>query len=113
MSYRFHPIALEQQEAIWFYTYETWGVDQADRYIAELHGFIEGLCREPNSPRIKRVPVSFEDPVYVARYRHHYVYFKWASSESDTILVLSLLHESMDLPMRLRETLSRIQAGGH
>ena len=111
MSYRFHPIAIEQQESIWFYTYETWGENQADRYITELHQFIEELCRKPKSPRIKRVPVDFDDPVYAGRFRHHYIYFKRASRERDAILVLSVLHESMDLPARLRETLSRIQAG--
>lgn len=110
MTYRFHPVALEQQESIWFYTYQTWGAEQADHYLTELHRFLLKLCREPKSTRIKRAPVEFATPVYVARFRHHYIYFKQAAGNGGDMLILSLLHESMDLPARLREALSRIQA---
>jgi plasmid stabilization system protein ParE len=84
-------------------------VEQADRYITELHQSLFQLCREPKSTRIKRAPVEFATPVYVARFRHHYIFFKQANGKDGDMLILSLLHESMDLPARLREALSRIQ----
>ena len=40
MKYSLFRTADFQQEEIWRYTYQLWGKEQADRYIAELHNAI-------------------------------------------------------------------------
>ena len=111
MILSFHPLALEQQEEIWYYTYTTWGVEQADRYIHQLHDFLSNLPGDLDAPTIKRVVADLRRDVLMVRYAHHYVFFQRADDQAsgNGIQVLSILHESMDLPERLREVLDQIR----
>lgn len=47
--------------------------------------------------------------LYFVRYERHYVFFRELSD--DGIGVISILHESMDLPRRLREDLEARSIG--
>ena len=110
MTFRFHPLAIEQQEEIWFYTFRAWGEEQADRYLADLHHFLEKLPESLKSPRIKRVAVEGDLPVFMVRHAHHYIFFRTARDPAiQERLVLSILHEKMDLPRRLSQTLARLK----
>lgn len=31
LPYSFHPLADEQQDQIWYYTFTEWGIEQADK----------------------------------------------------------------------------------
>jgi toxin ParE1/3/4 len=33
MKYRISKEAINDHESVWFYTYETWSLEQADRYL--------------------------------------------------------------------------------
>lgn len=84
---------------IWDYTEKTWGADQADTY---LRGLAVAIDKAQHTRRLWR---SVKDEtlagVYYFRYRHHLVFFRELSQ--GTLGIITVLHESMDLPERLRE----------
>ena len=91
--------ARERLLEIWNYTERTWGEEQADRYVRELMEAIHGLHGARH--RWRSVTVEALADVFVSRYRHHYLFFRELSSGD--IGLISVLHENMDLPARLKE----------
>lgn len=49
MNYRISKEALNDLEKIWIYTFETWSIEQADRYFNLLMDEIEYLTVNPKS----------------------------------------------------------------
>ncbi len=89
------PKAESDLIGIWVYTSEKWGVDQADRYLDQLDQGMQRLIHHPTLgadythvlPEYRRLQVE-----------HHAVLYKVRASE---VLVVRVLHESMDAPARL------------
>ena len=50
LLYSFHPLADRKQDEIWFYTYEKWGLEQADKYIDELHVALNNIASNLEHP---------------------------------------------------------------
>ncbi len=99
MAVRIYPSAKERILEIWDYTERTWGEDQADQYVRELVVAINSLVG--NRHRWRSVMDEALPSVFFFRHHHHYVFFR---ELSDTSLgVISILHENMDIPSRLRE----------
>jgi toxin ParE1/3/4 len=76
-------------DAIWDYTYDRWGVEQADFYVQEIRRTIEQLARD--------VPVSSDvghlhRGLRKARAGSHLVYF----FEGEQLDVVRILHERQD-----------------
>jgi len=83
---------------IWDYTCDTWGEEQADRYLRELAACMNGLDSQRTLWRRigdKRIP-----GVFYVRCAHHFIFFR---ELPDAFAVISILHENMDLVRRLRE----------
>ncbi|MET4698810.1 toxin ParE1/3/4 [Constrictibacter sp. MBR-5] len=40
----FTPLARGDLEGIWDYSAETWGTEQAERYVRQIHAVCEALC---------------------------------------------------------------------
>lgn len=98
MKVRILPAARRRLLEIWDYTAKTWGIGQADRYLAGLDKHLSGLLAD----RTKwRVPLTRIPGVRFSRYEHHYVFFRELGSGD--IGVITILHERMDLPRRFRE----------
>ncbi|USE35244.1 type II toxin-antitoxin system RelE/ParE family toxin [Endozoicomonas sp. SCSIO W0465] len=105
--YRFHPVAIAQQEEIWLYTYEYWGEKQADLYIDGLHQYLTSVAR--NHALLKVLPESIINGVSFLRYKKHYVFVKSSDgAQSEVLYVLSILHSSMDIPARLNGLLDEL-----
>lgn len=76
---------------IWFYSFETWGQDQADRYSAALHalfgrivaGSVASRPAESTRPDLRKVPIG-----------RHMVFFR---ESADAVEVVRVLHEKMDV----------------
>ncbi|MFD1157714.1 type II toxin-antitoxin system RelE/ParE family toxin [Roseovarius aestuarii] len=82
--------ALNDLDEIWDYTAETWGPDQANRYLEDLRSVIEEL------PEGKTVSQGAEDTLPGARkvFRgRHVVFFR---DSIETIDVIRVLHQQMD-----------------
>jgi plasmid stabilization system protein ParE len=103
MTHRIYPSAKERILEIWEYTEEKWGEEQADRYITGLFAELD----EISSARFRWKPVREQgfESVYVARYRHHFIFFRELTG--GVLGVISILHEVMDLPNRLHEEVKR------
>lgn len=84
---------------IWDYTERTWGARQADAYLRSLAAAINKAQTSRSlwrSVRDEQLP-----GVFYFRHRHHFIFFRQLSTGD--IGIISVLHESMDLPARLRE----------
>lgn len=99
MQVRILPAARERLLGIWQYTSETWGDEQADDYVG---GLVSSLSRLVGKRDLWR-PVKEKrfSGVFFVRYRRHCVFFKELTDGS--LGVLTILHESMDLPNRLKD----------
>lgn len=98
MKVRILPAARRRLLEIWGYTARTWGIEQADRYLAGLDSHLSRLLAD----RAKwRVPMASIPGVHFSRYEHHYIFFRELSSGE--IGIITILHEKMDLPRRFRE----------
>lgn len=108
--YRFYPRADAAQDKIWRDTVETWGEKQAVTYITGLHTHLQRLCEERaiwrKLPQRLAVPADVKHEAYFSRYEHHYVFFR--ELDNGDLGVMSILHERMDLPVRLAEDLAAL-----
>jgi toxin ParE1/3/4 len=91
----FREAALLDVEEIWLYTFETWSLEQADRYYELLMNEIAFLSKKPKSGKsINALRVGY----YSAKMKSHFIFYKFSTTELD---VVRILHESMDIPNRL------------
>jgi len=111
MKYRFYPAADAAQDSIWIYTKETWGEDQAEKYIVGLHQHLAKLADDRNLwlrlPKELVVPSDLEIEAYFSKYKHHYTFFRELSN--GVIGIMSILHEKMDIPVRLNHDLAKFR----
>ena len=102
--YSFHPEADEQQTNIWIHTCQHWGAEQADNYIDGLHDKLSITAQDFSI--LRDLPGEIGAEVKFFHYKRHYVFLKKASDDCfEKIQVLAILHDSMDIPIKLREML--------
>ena len=87
---------------IWDYTLEKWGEKQADAYVRKLVTAIHSLGG--NRLLWRKVPDKTLAGVWFVRHEHHYIFFR--ELPRGTVGVITVLHESMDLPARIKEVRS-------
>lgn len=100
--YSFHPLADKKQDEIWFYTYQKWGLEQADKYIDGLHAVLETVALDLKHPKVRSLPSE----TAAGHFGKHYLFFCLAAENvPERIQVLTILHDSMDIPARVKEDL--------
>jgi plasmid stabilization system protein ParE len=104
MPAKIYPAAQERILEIWYYTEKKWSEKQADAYVRELVAEIETVAVQRH--RWRPVFDGALQGVYFFRHRHHYVFFRELSKKR--LGVISVLHEKMDIPARLREDAERV-----
>ena len=113
-AYRFYPRADAAQDRIWRDTSDTWGEAQADTYIRGLHAHLQRLCDNRliwrRLPQKLSVPSDIKRKAYFSRYERHFVFFRELGNGD--LGVMNILHEKMDLPVRLRDDLAALDAKG-
>ena len=103
MAVKIYHAAKERLIDIWDYTEQTWGEEQADKYV---RGLIEAIhAAVGKRHRWRRLKDEAVSGVFGIRFQHHYVFFRELSD--GTLGVISVLHEKMDIPARLREDSER------
>lgn len=81
---------------IYAYTTRTWGGPQAEAYLIGLEDACLRLVRGSATP----TRLGFRsEPLFKLRQGRHLIVFR----DSETILILRVLHETMDLPAHLGE----------
>lgn len=91
----FHEEALSDLEEIWLYTFETWSLEQADRYYDLIIKEIDFVSKKPTSGKSLN---SMREGYYSTKVKSHFIFYKFSLTELDIVRVL---HESMDIPNRL------------
>ncbi len=84
---------------IWDYTLERWGQEQADLYLRDLIKHIHSLSQE--RPHWRHLADPDLPGIWFIRHRHHYIFFRELSP--GLIGVITVLHEKMNLPARIRQ----------
>ena len=88
-SYRLAPLAEQDMEAIWEYTFEHWGINQANFYTDELVSVFEGLAASSSQEiSCDNIRVGYK----FCRQGKHLIYFK---TTNYGVAVIRILHERM------------------
>lgn len=105
--YSFHPIADEQQTDIWLYTYEQWGIHQADEYIEGLHNKLTEVAEDFSL--LRTLPAEINSQIKFFHYGSHFVFLKKIDEKHchEKIQVLTILHDRMDIPHKLHDILQQ------
>ncbi len=105
MAHKIFRPARDRLAEIWDYTERLWGEEQADRYLTGLALELDKIAASPY--RWRRVKAEGLEGVYVAKYRHHFIFYRRLLGSE--LGVISILHENMDLPGRLKEDYGRAE----
>ena len=89
--------AINDIEEIWFYTFETWSKDQADRYHSLIIKEIEFLSTNPESGKIL---THIRKGYRSTKVKSHYIFYRITLDELE---IVRILHENMDIPNRLND----------
>ena len=96
MEHKIYPSARSRLLEIWEYSEGIWGAEQADNYIEGLFAELDRIALR--SYQWKQVQQTGFEGIYFSKYRHHFIFFR----DLDGLLgVITVLHESMDIPNRL------------
>lgn len=109
-SYRFYPAADQRQDEIWDYTLDQWGEQQAEKYITDLHNHINKLANNRllwrELPSKLLIPQDLSSTVYFSHSGKHYIFFR--ELPDGVIGIMTILHQMMDIPVKLAEDLRKI-----
>ena len=87
--------AEEDLTNIWLYTYETWGLDQAEKYYDLIVSCCEAIgSGKPRSKQVEGLP----NDIRVQNCERHYIFFM----PQEHPIILAILHGRMDFLQRLK-----------
>lgn len=89
--------AVSDLEEIWLYTVEKWSVEQADRYYNLLFDEINYICK--NSKACKSME-HVRKGYRASKVKSHIIFYRVLN---ESIEVIRILHEQMDIENRLYE----------
>ena len=98
-GFRIQRTAGQRLDAIFVYTRDRWGQQQAEAYINSLFARFADIAarRFPWQP----VPVEFGVTGYVCRHERHFIY--WKLLADGTVGIVTILHERMHQLDRFRD----------
>ena len=87
--------AVSDLEEIWFYTFEKWSKEQADRYYNLIFNEINYICKNVSAGKsMEHVRKGYR----ATKVKSHLIFYKIVN---DTIEIIRILHEQMDIENRL------------
>lgn len=99
MKYKISTEAQNDIEKIWLYTFETWSLEQADRYYNLIFDEIEFITKNPKSGKDYN---DVRKDYYRSKVKSHYIFYKINQKEAE-IEIIRILHQQMDIETRLSE----------
>jgi toxin ParE1/3/4 len=97
LSFAISKKAVSDLEEIWLYTVEKWSVEQADRYYNLIVDEINYICKNINSGK----PMEHVRKGYRAsKVKSHIIFYRILNN---TVEVIRILHERMDIENRLTD----------
>ena len=89
--------AVSDLEEIWLYTVEKFSIEQADRYYNLIFDEINYICKNINAGKsMEHVRKGYR----AAKVKSHLIFYRVLN---DTIEVIRILHERMDIENRLND----------
>ena len=90
------PAALNDLDSIYDYTFETWGLNQTEHYVRELHE----LCHNLAAGNTKGRSVDFIRQGYFKKpYGSHFIFYRKPNPK--IMEVIRILHQRMDIEAHL------------
>jgi toxin ParE1/3/4 len=97
-SYKLTNKAVEDLDAIWEYTFETWSEQQADRYYHLLIATCENLAI---NPKLGKKYTEITEQLLGFLVGRHIIFY--LANPGNKIVVVRILHAQMDLKRRIDE----------
>ena len=94
MTLTFSPAAAADIGAVWDYTAETWGLDQADRYVDDIRAACVALAGGERTGR----KVDVRDGYLKYPVGRHLIFYR---QDGTGIVVIRVLHQRMDVDRHL------------
>jgi toxin ParE1/3/4 len=89
--------AVSDLEEIWLYTVEKWSIEQADRYYNLIFDEINYICKDINAGKsMEHVRKGYR----ASKVKSHLIFYRVLN---DTVEVIRILHERMDIENRLND----------
>jgi toxin ParE1/3/4 len=97
LPYFFSKKAVVDLEEIWLYTVDKWSVAQADRYYKLIIDEIDYICKNNNTGKsMDEVRKGYR----ATKVKSHLIFYRVVDN---TIEIIRILHERMDIENRLHE----------
>ena len=97
LSFVISKKAVSDLQEIWLYTFEKWSVEQADRYYNLIFDEIKYICKNNNAGKsMEHVRKGYR----ASKVKSHLIFYRVLN---DTIEVIRILHERMDIENRLND----------
>ena len=90
--------SVQDLSEIWNYTLETWSEDQADKYYKTLINTFQEIA---DKPQLGRSYSSVSQNLLGIKINKHIIFY--TSYDQNTILIIRILHERMDLKSKVLE----------
>src|SRR5210317_948036 len=97
MKCKISLLASQDLENIWLYTFEEWSIEQADRYLNLIMDEIEYVAQKPESGFDFS---SVRKNYYRTIIKSHLIFYR-IDKNNDTIEIIRILHQRMDIENRL------------
>lgn len=98
MNFKISKEAEKDLQKIWEYTFETWSITQADRYINLIFQEIDYICNSPNYGK----DFSYVRKGYLrTKVKSHFIFYKINISK-EQLEIIRILHQRMDIENRLK-----------
>lgn len=96
-TYHISEKAIEDLEDIWLYTFQTWSLEQADRYYNLLINEFEYISSNFDYGRsADHIKLGYR----TCKVKSHLIFYR--KSADGVIEIIRILHESMDVENRLK-----------
>ncbi len=99
MNFKISNEAQIDLENIWFYTFETWSKEQADRHFNLILEEIEYLTQNPTSGKDYS---HLRKGYHRSKVKSHFIFYR-INLKENAIEVIRILHQRMDIKNRLSE----------
>ena len=94
------PDVVQDLEAVFDYTIDRWGIEQAHRYKSKIVQHLNSIAQ--GKARLKTF-LETRPELQVSRCEHHYVFH--LVRENQAPLIIAILHERMNMIDRIRNRL--------
>ena len=95
-AFRLTTAAVGDLEDIWFYTRDRWSIEQADRYYSLIISEIDFIASNPLAGRsMEPIKTGYRS----AKVKSHLIFYR--EDADGTVLIVRILHQSMDCRSRL------------